>query len=176
MSEGKIIDTFFKILEIVAVLVMAGCFVLGIADFVHGFWLEFLGFRHPPYPPSTDLIDSMLDGLELFFLGSLPFLALRSITDYYLSMNGRGKSLADSHRLLVQVKQLMSGLMIATVATELIHRIFKSRQSNTPEALLSPLFLAATLGLIVVLCLYNYTTRENAEEAAAPPPTNAPHP
>lgn len=137
------------------VLAMVGCIALGVYQIGAGFY----GIIHGPDYSAKSLIDAVLAGLEMFFLAPLPYLAFRSITNLYVAMTkNNSKDLREAETLVGSVKRLITGLMIAVVATELIHRIIAGSD-------LAAKSIAAMLGLIAVLALYYWTSSASVTAA-----------
>jgi hypothetical protein len=131
-------------------LAMIGCFGFGLVQVGVGF----LRLCSAPGHSSELFIDSVLRGLELFFLAPLPFLAFCSIIRLLRAWTGVDRTNAQSVQFLEAaredvgwVKRFITGLMIAVVSTDLIHRIIGD---NGPDVRVA----AIILGLIAVLSLY----------------------
>lgn len=106
---------------------------------------------------ATSLINATLAGLEMFFLAPLPFLAFFSTARLFRAMiSGDPTSLLWSQNLVVDVKRLITGLMIAIVSTVLIHRITSGTE-------LTPISVASALGLIAVLSVYYWASGDKHE-------------
>lgn len=124
-------------------LVMFGCFAFGFVDVVKAL---FAGKEAAA--TSSILINATLAGLEMFFLAPLPFLAFFGMARLFRAViRGNPTNLRSAQNLVVDVKRLITGLMIATVSTELIHRITSGTE-------LTPMSVVSALGLVAVLSMY----------------------
>jgi hypothetical protein len=133
-------------------LAMFACFTFGVIKVGQGLEVATSGLFDHVIPSGPTLLDPILAGLEMFFLAPLPFLAFRSITKLYQAiLNNSSADLDAAHVLVVHVKRLITGLMIAVVATELIHRIITDKE-------LAFNAITAMLGLIVALTLYYWAS------------------
>jgi hypothetical protein len=134
--------------------VMFGCFCFGFVQIGDGFvgLVRQLFTGTKVSATGNGLLNATLTGLEMFFLAPLPFLAFFSISRLFRAAIGNDPSeLQRSKMLVVEVKQLIVGLMIAVVSTELIHRISTGTE-------LTPIATLATIGLIAVLSLYYWSS------------------
>lgn len=133
-------------------IAMFGCFAFGIVGIFYGFYGSIQSLLTGTGHSGPILINKMLTGLEMFFLAPLPLLAFLTITKLFrASIGGKPADFNEAHVLVVEVKRLIIGLMIAIVSTELIHRI-------SDDSKLSPTSIAAMLGLIAALSLYYWAS------------------
>jgi hypothetical protein len=142
--------------DVAAVVLMLGAFLVGFGAIGVGLVGAVLQFTADRPGAVSGLLNSTLSVLELLFIAPLPYLAFRSVTGLVGNaiLPEEAQSMAVSHASVVQVKRLITGLMIAVVATELIHHISAGTELN-------PLFVAAVLGLILVLSLHYWSMAEN---------------
>jgi hypothetical protein len=150
---GEVFVTFGGFL---AVLAMGGCFVFGLKLVGDGFRVLIFGSDHS----SKSLIDAVLAGLEMFFLAPLPFLAFRSITKLTTAwINCDANDIQTVQRLQAAqedvgwVKRFITGLMIAVVSTDLIHRIIAGGS-------LEVITTGTILGLIAALSFYYWASKK----------------
>jgi hypothetical protein len=135
-----------------AAALMCGCFAFGFVEIGGGLGVAYRGLfaGGQTAAAGATLINATLSGLEMFFLAPLPFLAFFSTSQLFRAVVSRSEEkLRSSQVLMAKVKQLITGLMIAVVATELIHRI-------TAGAELTRLVTVAAISLIAVLSLYHW--------------------
>jgi hypothetical protein len=149
-------EVFETIVGFLAVLAMGGCFVFGLVLVGAGFRELIFGSDHS----SKALIDAVLRGLEMFFLAPLPFLAFRSITRLIRAwINCDANEIQTVRNLEVAqedvgwVKRFITGLMIAVVSTDLIHRIIAGGS-------LEVITTGTILGLIAALSFYYWASRK----------------
>jgi hypothetical protein len=133
---------------------MMGCVAVAMTVIAKGFVLTVIQ-RPLASATAAPLVSWTLSGLELFFLAPLPYLAFLSVVKlvratFDFERNKDRNALEEAHKFIGRVKHLIIGLMIAVVATEMIHRVV-----GGSGAALDIQSLAAMLGLILVLT-FNY--------------------
>ncbi len=154
----KFINWLSEFLEtvgaVLSALAMVGCFVYGFIDIGKGFGFVSRELVVSGGKTSSALLDNTLAGLEMFFLAPLPFLAFLSITKLFRAVtNLQNPALFEAaHKLLQDVKRLIAGLIIAVVATEMVHRIVLGSDLTWTA-------IVAILGLICSLSLYYWASK-----------------
>src|SRR5712691_2851193 len=145
---------------------MFGSFGVGFVVISEGFagaLTAFVGGTKPSAAAAV-LLNTILGGLEMFFLAPLPFLAFISITRLFRAVISRQPERLDfSYSFITEVKRLITGLMIAAVATDLIHHIIGGVE-------LEPITTAAALGLILALAVFNWSLHSRTPHRASWPP------
>jgi len=141
---------------IAAALAMFGCGAFGVFLIGSGFFVACRGLFSGVIPSAQNLIIAVLAGLEMFFLAPLPILALSSVTELYRAMIAKDPVRLESAETLVgKAKQLITGLMIAVVSTEILHRIIAGGDLEAKT-------VVAILGLIAALSLYYWVSTPKA--------------
>jgi hypothetical protein len=99
-------------------------------------------------PPESQAIMVALKGIEYLFLAPMSFLVYRSLANYVVE-RARGGSGTSAEEEVTETKRLVTSLMFAVVATDLIGRVL------SPEGLLArpPIY---ELCLLVILAAYMF--------------------
>jgi hypothetical protein len=149
----------------IAFVAMLGFFGCGVLEVGKGFFAVVGYGAEPGVGRAASLVHSALHGLELIFLAPLPYLAFLSVVKLVratieFEQDGDKNKLEDAHDLVGKVKRLITGLMIAVIATEIIHRTIGNEWAHDggaygggPEVVKD----AVMLTLMLFLTLY-YTT------------------